>query len=575
MTGNHWSSTLLLLAILAVALPANGASESHFPLAGTVDSTGTFTLTGTLQGRASLHGVIYNSAWHNGTVTAAFAVQGARVQVVTDPILQVTTSRQNPIGNSEANAPLPEQMLEDFPFTGNVTILSEQTPATIEFRPYQADAQDLQLNLNGMQSVEIPPGFPHHLHEPVTLARAQAPFGRLHRDQPGPQSLAGAFLGITYGARVILDNGQLHREISTGFSPRSGLTADEPTVYTAGGVYDQTYVVIASPNAVTLQLHQDRGSLWNLLLGDFDGAIRGDMAFTDVTRTDVDARYSSRIGLVQAVGDFHMKGTYDGAGSHWRLNGTATFLGIDGLRVLGSRLGEGLAVVGGIGLVAWLTLAFTSLGRDLRLVVLGRNRAQALHHPTRVCMLRKIQESPGTTATQLAAEFGIRKTTLAFHIAILQKGGHIQVYQQGHRQHFAPLGVGATAKVSELHQVVLAHANHPLRGALLDILRDAGRPVAFRDLVAQIPHTSGRSGLSYHIHLMERQGVLERVPAGRQTFWAIRAQAMALLDARRALTGKPGGEAMPLQAEAGLLPQTNPRFASAASTQSAGSRGLT
>ncbi|HUR61667.1 MAG TPA: hypothetical protein VM286_04815 [Candidatus Thermoplasmatota archaeon] len=513
-----------ILAFLPAAI-AKPPDTTH--VSGDIVSSGTLALNGRYQGLANLAGIAFESFWHSGNITANFSVTGAHIQILSDPLAKARTSRESPVGQGAAYAPEPpEQKNEDFAFTGTVEIRNEQIISAVRFLPpTEHQAIRLQLDETGKQSIEIPDHrYEFTLQGTNEAPRHYAPYeqaGRWNHEQADTRSYTGEFAILAYGSSVALGG---DRVIHTGIYPHQGTEFSDPLGYSTTGYYDRIAVLITAPSTA-IHLQQDRGGLWNPLLESLEGHYDGDIAFADVGSTSVDARFVNKeLGLVQTIGDFKFQGRYGAPSSQWKLDGEASYLGIDGVAVFGTR--EWLPALGalaGFSLLAWLVASSSSVAKGIRFFLLRNSRAQPLEHPTRVQLLKLIREVPGIGAPQLMQTVGLRRSSLNFHAQILADADLIKVYSHGHRQHFEPAyPLGASDRIV---QNALADSRHPIRKSIIEILGQAATPMdadSIRKALglhgSPVPKTSL---FSYHMRRMEADGVLLRSRTGRTTLWAL------------------------------------------------------
>jgi DNA-binding transcriptional ArsR family regulator len=339
---------------------------------------------------------------------------------------------------------------------------------------------------------------------------AQAPLA-------GREIPAGAFRVVLHGGNVTLGETQ----VATG--PSAEASSGDPD---GGEVLHDVVVFVEGPFSSL----RPTGDGWLASLRGLEAPFRGDAELRDV---DADLHVAGKAvtgphALVQVQGAGTLRlaapaapagstGSADGDGrSAWTVRADATFVGVDGQTFSGRR-DYTVPAVAATATAALLAAAWaTHAGREALTFLTGFNVAQPLESEARVQMLRTIGAQPGITRMQLAGALDLSRTAVVHHLRVLERArlvdprgeGKIPGYFLNHASfRFVP----ADAPPGPLVADRLVHLGHPLRRRILAELD--GGPATLDDLRVRLEGLPA-STLAYHVRLLEKGGLVERVRDG-------------------------------------------------------------
>lgn len=158
----------------------------------------------------------------------------------------------------------------------------------------------------------------------------------------------------------------------------------------------------------------------------------------------------------------------------------------------------GITLGGGLVLIAWALF----------------HRAAPLGHPSRQRILALLRADPGLTHAGIAERLGLSRTTVRFHVRVMNRGDLLDQYSQGSKRHFFlnkgsarfPVGTSDAA-------AMFAAASHGLARSIVQAL--SLKPRSAAQLATVIPGAPSLSRLCYHLKKLEAVGVVAGTKAGR------------------------------------------------------------
>lgn len=543
--GAAWAACLA--TAIVVLTPAVAAAPS-FHLEASLQARAAARLHGHLEGGVSLASVEWqggNLAWREA-IPMALHVQDARWLVY-------DSKTQGPLGADMPGAVTTTEARWRATFTGD-----------IEVGPL-ADAGLLRLLPAGGAG---PAGLRFAWAAPLSwnLSSAPDPVDPLATSEDGRALVPGAAFaaspapGLSWQGRtgltlVVFGADVRLRGAQGTFTNRTGTSYEGSAPLGVGPTTrHDVYLVLDAANA-TLSL---RPGPWAPRVAGLDGHFEGDVELSGVTGdAQVDgARHDGPWRTFQSVGAFAanvaVNTSSTGAAAaasrlDARLEGQATFIGLDGAVLAGSRpVPWPGAVAGGLGLVG-LVLAFTTRAGARLLVVVAGNRAQPMGNATRVQILRTIAQQPGVSAPGLVKMVGVSRATVQFHLQVLRRADLIDESRRGPHYHYQLNSKTYDIPVDERRPAegnlrdVLALLDHPIRRTVFTILERAGKPLTYADVVQRWPALvavqadggadTGASAegaaptpplFTYHAKAMLEGGALERMQSGRLVYWRVR-----------------------------------------------------
>jgi hypothetical protein len=524
----------LLVAGILGALPSAAASV---PVHGTIASRGDEQIQGDLQGTLQARLVSFDAFNDHGTGSLNLTVKGARLVLVNYPILNCTSQGIGPYGGYVGQQDLPHQVLRDERFTGTIRATTTQSSAALRVFPLANPSFPLPLNVQGQASLKggpVPAGSgdfrPNFEGRDLYSGHHM---GSLQASNAGPLSFSTAVEAYAYGANIQLTDANGTQTFSTGADYRPESSVHDPLGINNLDAYDRVFLVVFATEAqVSLASVNSQG--WHLdaasLQGDLLGSISFEADSTDATINQTLLRQDA--GLIELRGRFHLASTYEPNQSVWSIDGSATYVAVNGQPWhVGPAALAGLLMAGGIGLVGlWLLAA--RWGRSA-LAVLGFHRVAALENPSRLRILQAIGEHPGVVPADLVRITGLARATVDFHLRRLVGSHLVEAYRDGRQQHLllnnhsyhvpAQPGHKAGAPTFTAAQV-FATLRHPVRQRIFQELLDANRPLRYADFAAAWKASGApvcnRRNFRFHARRMEQDGLLMCSLVGSQEAWS-------------------------------------------------------
>jgi DNA-binding transcriptional ArsR family regulator len=272
---------------------------------------------------------------------------------------------------------------------------------------------------------------------------------------------------------------------------------------------EAVHVIVAAPRA---HAEVRDAAAWTLGVQGVRGSTAGEVDLVGTQDLGSRPAVPSHPALLQVVGDLRAEArpTRDASGDRleWTLQGSATYLGVDGSAARGSRIP---AAVGGAGLLAALLFSL----RPVRAFLGGYHRSGPLENVTRVKLLLLVRRNPGVTASHLAGALGVARPAVFFHARVLHRGGLLSLQRIGARWHLTPTAQ-ASPSGPPASAAIAAAQQHPIRGAIVALLQDGAELSApqLRDRLARDGRRPSPSHLAYHLQVLECAGAIERRRVG-------------------------------------------------------------
>lgn len=526
---------LLVLALLCLA-PVASALDVEAELA----VAGNTYFRGDVDARFTSAGIYYHSTVEQGEPTLVLHAKDVLVRLVDFPLVVTRTSHSHPIPGETLSEALPPEELHRETVSGTIRLLDIEEDARHYVLPSRG--ADLHHAIHGHVEVHIKPpdvwgpsvySFeqprPETGHERVEYAPDGWIGGmNLNRWDIHAEDAAMAFL---HGATVEI--------VGTGTQTFWTGTEVEHRARDPDGLHEVTIVhrlVLLVEGELSANV---AGTGWRSALRSVDGDWRGDFEFSKVAAKSVirDENLSEEMVLLQVIGDVAVHTTYSQPLASWSLSGPATFVGIDGATVAGSR-GPSSAVVAamGLGFLALAWMAASHLGRDVLTVITGRNIATPMGNQKRLEIMRAITMAPGLDQTELRRRLGFSEAAVRHHLRVLVSCGRISSHEVAGRDVYALPGI-------PLHPA--SHLErHAARDAILRVLRE--REATYAEM-SKTWQTRGEEVLkpdavSYHGRLLEQAGLVYRRREGRRVKWGSKAAPQELSRPGRAYLIKEGLE---------------------------------
>lgn len=317
---------------------------------------------------------------------------------------------------------------------------------------------DIQANVSRCEIAQAPDASPFEFPQDQNLTfrdevtQFNATWGTLSGDCRAERLMAAEPpLVRFYGMKLWLASDNETREIDTG-------TYETPVVGGVTTTVTQVLDVILADRPMLLDLpfesHLRLHASGFLAAGNLQvGPSRGNLTWGSTNQSG-------------AMGSFAANATFSVAwapGDQFRVQGTTvdappvaagTTQGLPTGKVAwaigGALVGAGLLVV----LLRSLLAAFTRLDRD-----------EVLDHPRRVRILDYVRKRPGVETNTVARSLGLRWPKVAYHVATLERAGHISVRRVGGRT--ALFAAGAAPRGREASVALLRRPTHARLHALL------------------------------------------------------------------------------------------------------------
>lgn len=438
---------IALFALLVCSAAATQAASPTHPFQAAFDAHGHLHYQGTGTTTLEAGGILHHPRIEAGNVSFDLDVTGADVLILNAPYLLVRDR-----SGSESRIGLPQETVEErTDWTGTVRLargdgdyrflwrhdapVAEAAGGLVtvtDARTITADpVRDLQdLYRSGVAEVNASL-VPHH---GTSLWRFQG---------PAALQAEGMDTTLVYGGTVVLSDATV-QEHATGDHTRNGATLPAQT---KSEVHDRI-VLLVRGGSQKLVASGPEPTSWRVAARSAAIDWQGDLEMSDLAGTLAGAGpVPQQILYLQLKGAFQGQGLFSGEDADagvWRIEGEATFVGVDGATVAGDRdAAWPWAVAAGAGIVG--ALAFTSWGKQVLATVGLRvaSEKEALRHPVRRAIVQHLVAHQVASRNDLAQVTGTSVSTVRFHLRMLERVEAVQPVRNADRTRMYALNHGS------------------------------------------------------------------------------------------------------------------------------------
>lgn len=420
--------------------------------------------------------------------------------------------------------PHPSQVLSEETLTGHLRLHRAGPNSTYRILPLQSDGT-VHVGLEGRREFSLMPrghwsGYGREANfriENRTLEPSGAAGAFTLRDVGEVRTMGTSFVLLYGGTFTLRDRAGSTRQVETGERPNMTMTLTDPSGAWGTRWYDRIVIAVegslvdarfgaAEPGRVRIAL--------KTLVGTFDGDFEFDgvAGNTSVNGVDLPPRQS----LFQAIGSWSARADYDTASAaRWRVQGEATFVGVDGFPVAGNRTAHLPAAVASaaaaLTLLALLFALLRALPAVLGLFYSRLTPERLLAHPVRSVIVQVVDEQPGVILRDLVAVTGRSYGVVRHHARVLRSAGRVKILARGKAVHLYPPHHSLPLARRLLLLEVDAHVRF-----LVERVRGGPQPQA--RLVQELQRALGihRTNAWRAVRRALEAGLLHRVPANGQ-----------------------------------------------------------